>query len=99
MQQSPPLRFVNTNQLTLNFSPFLFSVKEDGSSCHLPAWFTENRRYHSLSFSTAYQINKAGNTIALEKEGNKEPTKLECLYMKSETNSTALFIVQSVTSW
>jgi len=73
-------------------------LKEDGSSCHLPAWFTENRRYHSLSFSTAYQINKAGNTIALEKEGNKEPTKLECLYMKSETNSTALFIVQSVTS-
>ena len=81
------------------FDVLSFSVKEDGNSCHLPAWFIKHRRYHSLSYSTAYQINKAGNTLTLETEGNKEDTKLECLNMKSETNSTALFTVMSVTSW
>ena len=89
------VRMRNKIELFIN----LLLVKEDGSSCHLPAWFTSHRRYHSLSYSTAYQINKAGNTLTLETEGNKEDTKLECLNMKSETNSTALFTVMSVTSW
>jgi len=73
-------------------------LKEDGSSCHFPAWFTAHRRYHSLSYSNAYQINQAGNALTLETSGTHETTKLECLNMKSETNTTALFTVQSVQS-
>lgn len=76
-----------------------FSVKEDGSSCHFPTWFSAHRRYHSLSYSNAYQINQAGNALTLETTGTDATTKLECLNMKSETNTTALFTVQSVRSW
>jgi len=73
-------------------------LKEDGSTCHFPSWFTAHRRYHSLSYSNAYQINQAGNALTLETSGSRDTTKLECLNMKSETNTTALFTVQSVRS-
>jgi len=71
-------------------------LKQDGSTCHFPGWFTAHRRYHSLTYSNAYQLNKAGTALTLETVGSQETAKLECLNVKSETNSTALFTVQSV---
>lgn len=71
-------------------------LKEDGQSCNFPSWFTVHRRYHSLSGTRAFQLNRPGTTLTLEKGTIKN--SLECLSGQVESNRSAVFTVQSVHS-
>jgi len=81
----------------------LTRLREEDTSCELPAWVTQHRRYHSLHHNTLYNINQAGNTITVQPEDvdaveGLKNTRLECVSSKLVTNLTAKYIVQSVES-
>jgi len=71
-------------------------LKEEGESCKFPPWFTAHRRYHTLTGTRAYQLNKDGTTLTLEDGVLKN--ELECLKVQDEGASSATVTVQSVQS-
>jgi len=76
-------------------------LKEDGESCSYPEWFTTHRRYHSLSGTRAFQLNRPGSSLTVEV--GVEKTELECLRKQEEEEEeegkeSATFTVQSVQS-